>query len=575
MKPIKAPQAVRRVLYVISIIMAVYSCIDLNFKWSNMGHFCAALCACVIMDIMLVDIGGIGTIDFMDAVVAFLFFLYGYNVAVFFVLLINLIFFCVNGKFGSIKRKREDMLFNAAMTVIVTFTTSMVFNNIWRGIDNVTIVETYIISAGYIVFSLIINFTIFMVYKRACKGKWFYIPKEYWKQTIINCLISTMTTIILLRVDANYNLFGAIAVLVTLTTISYWISANNKLEVRNNVMKGIIKITKDIVIYGDFGEKCKYLTINLKNLIPYSVCAIYSFNNDNKIYENDQISYPIAFYKPDGMDIGDLGLTLSLRGNMDNQNEDIYVTSAPSRDLAGQFSYEILSKIESAIMVPVVIEKKLLGMIFIGGDDRLVRFIIYGVEDMLNILSSQMALAMENNNIYNSIKDSADIDPLTRLYNRNAFKREIQELISTNTTFSLVLYDIDDFKKVNDTYGHLVGDEVLKLISERIKKSIRKTDVACRYGGEEIVIIFRDLNKEDSVVISDRIRRRVEETRLNWYDRIIGTTISGGIASYPEDGDTVEDIIRKADEALYGECKQKGKNRVFAYNNELSRTVDM
>jgi diguanylate cyclase (GGDEF)-like protein len=337
-------------------------------------------------------------------------------------------------------------------------------------------------------------------------------------------------------------------------------------------MKGIIKITKDIVRYGDFGEKCKYLTINLKELIPYSVCAIYSFNYDNKSYEKDSISYPVAFYKPEGMDIGDLGFTMLSNDESDSiiKNGSVYVSSDPRGELKGRLSPELLSQIESAIIAPVIIDNKLAGMIFIGGNEKLVRFMVFGVEDLLNILSNQMALAIENNNIYNSIRDSADIDALTRLYNRNVFKREIQELIATRTRFSLVIYDIDDFKRVNDTYGHLVGDEVLKIISNEIRKSIRKTDVPCRYGGEEIVIIFKDLNKEDSVIISERIRKKIEDAQLNWYGNIVSATVSGGIATYPEDGKTVEDIIGKADKVLYCECKQKGKNRVYAYDTNLS-----
>ena len=331
-------------------------------------------------------------------------------------------------------------------------------------------------------------------------------------------------------------------------------------------MQGIIKITKDIVRYGDFGEKCKYLTINLKELIPYSVCAIYSFNYDSKSYEKDQLTYPVAFYKPEGMDIGDFGFRMPSKEMFRSMSENVFVSFNPSEHLNEYLSQELLSQIESAIVVPVTIENKLAGMILIGGNERLGRFTAFGIEDLLNILSNQMALAIENNNIYNSIRDSADIDVLTGLYNRNVFKREIQELILTKTRFSLVIYDIDDFKIVNDTYGHLVGDEMLKLISDEMRKSIRKTDVPCRYGGEEIVIIFKDLNKEDAVIISERIRERIESTQLNWYGKQVKATVSGGIATYPEDGRTIEDILEKADMVLYSECKQKGKNRVFAYD---------
>lgn len=572
MKPIKAPAAFRYFFYIISICMAIYSFVGVRIDWLNMGQVIAALCACIIMDMMLVDVGGVGTIDFMDSVVAFIFFAYDYRIVTLFVVLLNAALFATNGRLGYMKRKLTSLCFNAAMITTVTFITSMIFKNIWKGIEESGTINVYLIVPGYIIVFLIINLAIFIAYKSIEEGKLCHLPAEYWKQTASNSVISIITTSMLVLINYDQGLVGSIFILATLVSINYWISTNNKLEVKNRVMKGIIKITRDIVRYGDFGEKCKYLTINLKELIPYSVCAIYSFNYDSNGYEQGAISYPVAFYKPEGLGIGDLGFTVPSndKGSSMLQSGNVYVSSNPQKELKEQFSMDLLSKIKSAIIAPVVIENKLAGMIFIGGNERLLRFLAFGVDDLLNILSNQMALAIENNNIYNNIRDSADLDALTKLYNRNVYKREVQNLIATMTRFSLVIYDIDDFKKVNDTYGHLVGDEVLIKISDEIRKSIRKTDIPCRYGGEEIVIIFKDLNKDDAVIISERIREKIESAQINWYGKTVSVTISGGIASYPEDGKTVEDIIGKADEVLYRECKQKGKNRVFAYDTDIS-----
>ncbi|WDC85706.1 GGDEF domain-containing protein [Caloramator sp. mosi_1] len=162
-------------------------------------------------------------------------------------------------------------------------------------------------------------------------------------------------------------------------------------------------------------------------------------------------------------------------------------------------------------------------------------------------------------------KKEAETDALTGLGNRRMFDREIQNLIKLKNRFSLVIYDIDDFKNVNDTYGHIVGDEVLKHVTNIIKRSIRKTDISCRYGGEEIVILFKDLSKEDAYVISDRIRKQIETSQLFINNKIIRVTVSGGVASFPDDGNTAKDIIEKADAILYNECKNKGKNKVCVY----------
>lgn len=571
MKPSKAPVIFTSILFIIAMVMVISSFIGLKIDWLNIGQVIAALLACVIMDVMLVDVGGVGTIDFMDSLIAFIFFAYDYRIVTLFVVLLNAALFAVNEKLGYMKRKMNALLFNTGMIIVVTFITSMIFKNIWKGIKETNIINVSLIVAGYIVVFLIINLTIFIAYRSVKEGRFYHIPLEYWKQTAINGAISILTTSMLVLANHDYNLLGSIFILLILAGTNYWISNNNKLEVKNRVMKGIIKITRDIVRYGDFREKCKYLTINLKELIPYSVCAIYSFNYDSKGGDKDTISYPVAFYKPEGMDIGELEFTVpsNYKDSFILKSGNVYVSSNPYKELNGQLSSALLSQIETAIIAPVIIDNKLAGMIFIGGNERLLRFMAFGLDDLLNILSNQMALAIENNNIYNSIRDSANIDELTKLYNRNVFKREVKDLIATRTRFSLVIYDIDDFKKVNDTYGHLAGDEVLRIISSEIRKSIRKTDVPCRYGGEEIVIIFKDLNKDDAVVISDRIRKKIENISLNWNGNEIGVTICGGIASYPDDGETAKDIIEKADKVLYAKCKLKGKNKVSAYYTDI------
>jgi diguanylate cyclase (GGDEF)-like protein len=254
----------------------------------------------------------------------------------------------------------------------------------------------------------------------------------------------------------------------------------------------------------------------------------------------------------------------------------LYISKDIKKDKNVRFEGKIAGVIESAIIVPVLIEQRMVGAIFIGGDRTLVNFTANGIDDILHILSNQMALAIENDGIYRDMKNKADVDPLTKLYNRRVLDREIQNLINSNTQFSLVIYDIDDIKKVNDGYGHLAGDEVLKMISDVVKRSIRKTDVPCRYGGEEIVIIFKDLSKDDAYVISERIRKNVEMTSTIWSGGNIFVTVSGGVSSYPADGKTKDDIVRIADEILYSQCKRKGKNKVCAYQflEESAITID-
>jgi diguanylate cyclase (GGDEF)-like protein len=124
------------------------------------------------------------------------------------------------------------------------------------------------------------------------------------------------------------------------------------------------------------------------------------------------------------------------------------------------------------------------------------------------------------------------------------------------------MFDIDHFKKVNDTYGHLAGDCVIKKVSAVARSMVREGDILVRYGGEEFLAILPAASKEDCRKVAERIRRGVEESEVADGERLIRVTISVGISACPEsDVEGEQDLVRKADEALYS-AKESGRNRV-------------
>jgi len=152
-------------------------------------------------------------------------------------------------------------------------------------------------------------------------------------------------------------------------------------------------------------------------------------------------------------------------------------------------------------------------------------------------------------------------DPLTGLYNRRFFVKKFEEERERSKrffkTFSIIMLDIDDFKKINDTYGHNVGDEVLINIANTIMKRIRKTDIAARWGGEEFVILLPETSLKDAVFLAEDIRASIEKIKVSEVKKI---TASFGVAQYM-DGDTLYKLINRADEQLY-KAKKHGKNQV-------------
>ncbi len=167
-------------------------------------------------------------------------------------------------------------------------------------------------------------------------------------------------------------------------------------------------------------------------------------------------------------------------------------------------------------------------------------------------------------------------DSLTGLYSRSLFEealpREIARARRYETELSLLFLDMDDFKNINDKFGHLIGDMVLRDVGKIIKNEIRAEDSAARYGGEEITIILPETGKVEALIMAERIRKKVESLSLAYENKNIQPTLSGGLASYPVDAQTGVDLLKYADNALYY-AKESGKNSIAVYSHNRRRYI--
>jgi diguanylate cyclase (GGDEF)-like protein len=174
---------------------------------------------------------------------------------------------------------------------------------------------------------------------------------------------------------------------------------------------------------------------------------------------------------------------------------------------------------------------------------------------------------------FEKTEKSAITDHLTALFNRAHFdgclKKEINRCRRYGQCVSVVVMDLDDFKSINDTFGHPAGDQVLKEVGRLLIQRVRDIDVAARYGGEEFAVILPETRRMSAFVVAERVRSEIERyfRRKELGSREARVTISGGISSYPEDAETPEALVAKADEALY-RAKRQGKNRVAVYFTE-------
>jgi diguanylate cyclase (GGDEF)-like protein len=167
-------------------------------------------------------------------------------------------------------------------------------------------------------------------------------------------------------------------------------------------------------------------------------------------------------------------------------------------------------------------------------------------------------------------------DSLTGLYNRGYFEESLTGEISRarryDTEFSILFLDLDDFKSVNDTMGHLAGDFVLKKVANLLLKEKREEDVVARYGGEELMIILPETNKINTIIKAERIRKKIQEMPLVFEGKKIQISASGGIATFPQDAVEAKKMIDCADRALY-RAKSEGKNKICLFSIDKRQFV--
>lgn len=188
------------------------------------------------------------------------------------------------------------------------------------------------------------------------------------------------------------------------------------------------------------------------------------------------------------------------------------------------------------------------------------------------ILGPTMYLATQLAHCYDQIRQQTNhlltfsevrTDPLTGVCNRRAMDDALASLVAMknryNMGFSLAIFDIDHFKRINDGQGHLAGDTVIKSVAKLIEETARETDIVTRYGGEEFVVIMPQTELRGACVFTERMRGHVEEQ--------LGITVSGGAATAMGDGETPQAILERADAAMYA-AKQAGRNRTFFHDGQ-------
>ncbi|MCA9837660.1 MAG: diguanylate cyclase [Trueperaceae bacterium] len=215
-----------------------------------------------------------------------------------------------------------------------------------------------------------------------------------------------------------------------------------------------------------------------------------------------------------------------------------------------------------SLCLTLAVSGKKLGLLVITGDNAL-------AEDQRQILGSmadRIALAFENLQLRDSLLQQAIRDPLTSLYNRRyldeTLHRELERAKRADDPLSIIVADIDHFKSINDRYGHDAGDEVLKALGAVLSSHFRMQDIACRYGGEEFIIVLPETELDDAIKRAESLRQQVKSIKVELAHGVLEMlTLSMGVASFPVHGDRPQLLIKHADVAMY-RAKSEGRDRV-------------
>lgn len=333
--------------------------------------------------------------------------------------------------------------------------------------------------------------------------------------------------------------------------------------------EAIYKLGQRITANLNNEEMYNIIAEEIKNLIKYDIVNI-------GIVKDDLIEYELSLELNEKVQVNSIYLnedclsTFAIKNNQEILINDFdkegykYVNDVEkylqASDIWQESSIDLQA--QSMIFVPIVVGEKVIGVISIQKYEKN----SYSLKDVttIRILSTYIAIALENTRLYNEIQYNANYDALTKMLNRRAVLKELEKSYENVKKYGfnnyVVMLDIDNFKKINDTYGHSIGDEVLKFVSNIIKRTIGENDVVGRYGGEEFIIMINENN--EFLQVAENIRKNVESFKLEVEESlIVSVTISIGITKIVPNKFNLNKCISIADKALYA-AKNTGKNKV-------------
>jgi diguanylate cyclase (GGDEF)-like protein len=220
-------------------------------------------------------------------------------------------------------------------------------------------------------------------------------------------------------------------------------------------------------------------------------------------------------------------------------------------------------EVHSFLGAPVVFQDRVTGLIALYNSTS--RAFAEQDAQVADLFAGQVAIALDNSRHIEAMEKLAVTDELTDLYNRRAFAgmgdKEVERARRYRRPLSLILFDIDHFKGVNDSYGHPVGDHVLQVLTKLVTRTTRSTDIVCRFGGEEFIVLMPEAGRDEGIAMAERLRQEISRMTIVTAGGTLSLTVSLGVAELQPDDENLESLIARADRAMY-QAKAAGRNTV-------------
>lgn len=342
----------------------------------------------------------------------------------------------------------------------------------------------------------------------------------------------TLENEIALLKKRNKELLNSVAEYYTLSRVSQAISAT--LDI-----KELFKDVNDIII-GVMGVSHSTLLLydEKKNKLKVSITSV--VDNAEFTVLMDNIN------------------SFCLQEVIQNQKEIVENNADP-----GIYTFIKGRNIKSLACIPINTKSRKFGLVL--AEHKLVNAFTENNARILSIIGQQVGFAVENAELYRKMQELAITDGLTGIYNRHHFhdrlQKEFRHSIEGEYDLSLLIFDIDNFKRFNDTYGHLFGDKVLKSIVNLLRECIRNTDIFARFGGEEFILLLPRTSMQQACEKAEALREKVSKAVIKDELVSVSVTVSFGVSCFPQTASTENELIRTADDALY-EAKNSGRNCV-------------